>query len=239
MNYFYKNGDEEVGPVTAEELQKLTEIGDVNEATMIRSEDGTDWIPFAQINEQPGVVCPNCGATVQPEQLAKVGDTEVCIHCKDEFVQRMREGAPELNNKGWVYGGFWIRFGAYFVDSIILYVINLAVTLPVTFLTMNMSPEAMIIAQLLLTLFSYVIMFGYFTLFEGSKHQASLGKKLFKLRVIREDGGDVSYGLALGRAIGKVVSGLILLIGFIMAGFDDEKRTLHDRMCSTRVIRVD
>jgi uncharacterized RDD family membrane protein YckC len=33
-----------------------------------------------------------------------------------------------------------------------------------------------------------------------------------------------------------IVSGIILLIGYIMAGFDDEKRALHDRVCDTRVI---
>jgi uncharacterized RDD family membrane protein YckC len=33
-----------------------------------------------------------------------------------------------------------------------------------------------------------------------------------------------------------IVSGMILLIGYIMAGFDNEKRALHDRVCDTRVI---
>jgi uncharacterized RDD family membrane protein YckC len=31
---------------------------------------------------------------------------------------------------------------------------------------------------------------------------------------------------------------MILYIGYIMAGFDDEKRTLHDRICDTRVIKT-
>ncbi len=239
MNYFYKNGEEEVGPVTAEELAKLTEIGDVNEATLIRSEEGEEWIPFAQLSEPTGVTCPNCGASVQAEQVAKVGETEVCIHCKDEFVQRLREGAPELNDKGWVYGGFWIRFGAYFVDTMLLYIINLAITLPVTFLMISADPQVYLMVQLLVMALNYAVFFGYFTWFEGSSHQATLGKKLFKLRVIREDGRDVSYGVALGRAFGRIVSSMILLIGFIMAGFVDERRTLHDRMCSTRVIKVE
>ncbi len=28
------------------------------------------------------------------------------------------------------------------------------------------------------------------------------------------------------------------MIGFIIAGFDDQKRSLHDRICDTRVIYV-
>ena len=52
------------------------------------------------------------------------------------------------------------------------------------------------------------------------------------------DGSPVSYLRALGRYFGKLLSYLICSIGFIIAAFDDEKRGLHDHICSTRVIRV-
>jgi uncharacterized RDD family membrane protein YckC len=45
-------------------------------------------------------------------------------------------------------------------------------------------------------------------------------------------------GRAVGRYFAKIVSGIILMIGYIMAGFDSEKRALHDMMCDTRVIKV-
>ena len=32
---------------------------------------------------------------------------------------------------------------------------------------------------------------------------------------------------------------MILMIGYIMAGFDSEKRALHDMICDTRVIKAD
>jgi uncharacterized RDD family membrane protein YckC len=51
------------------------------------------------------------------------------------------------------------------------------------------------------------------------------------------DGGRVSYSRALGRHFAKWLSSIILGIGFIMAVFDDERRTLHDRICETRVVR--
>jgi uncharacterized RDD family membrane protein YckC len=40
----------------------------------------------------------------------------------------------------------------------------------------------------------------------------------------------------LGRHFAKILSGIILYIGYLMAFWDDEKRALHDRICSTRVI---
>jgi uncharacterized RDD family membrane protein YckC len=35
-----------------------------------------------------------------------------------------------------------------------------------------------------------------------------------------------------------MLSAIILMIGYIMAGFDEQKRALHDILCDTRVIRT-
>ena len=41
-----------------------------------------------------------------------------------------------------------------------------------------------------------------------------------------------------GRHFAKYISAnFTLYIGYIMAGFDDQKRSLHDRICETRVIK--
>jgi uncharacterized RDD family membrane protein YckC len=45
-------------------------------------------------------------------------------------------------------------------------------------------------------------------------------------------------GQAAGRYLAFLINGFTLFIGFIMAGFDDQKRALHDRICDTRVIHV-
>jgi uncharacterized RDD family membrane protein YckC len=55
--------------------------------------------------------------------------------------------------------------------------------------------------------------------------------------VVTPDGDRIGYIKAFVRYVGKVVSWIILGIGFIMAAFDGEKRALHDRMCETRVVR--
>jgi uncharacterized RDD family membrane protein YckC len=69
-----------------------------------------------------------------------------------------------------------------------------------------------------------------------SAHGATPGKMALGLRVIRADGGPISPMLALGRHFAMWISAFILMIGYIMAGFDPEKRALHDRICETRVI---
>jgi len=69
-----------------------------------------------------------------------------------------------------------------------------------------------------------------------SAHGATPGKMALGLKVIRADGGPISPMLALARYFASWVSAVILLIGYIMAAFDPEKRALHDRICETRVI---
>jgi uncharacterized RDD family membrane protein YckC len=76
---------------------------------------------------------------------------------------------------------------------------------------------------------------SYETLMIG-KYGATVGKMVMKIRVITAEGQKVSYLRALGRYFAKLLSGMTLMIGYLMAAFDDEKRTLHDRICNTRVI---
>ena len=70
------------------------------------------------------------------------------------------------------------------------------------------------------------------------QYGATPGKMIFKLRVVTPDGGGISWGRAIGRHFAKYLSGITLMIGYIMAGFDSEKRALHDYIAGTRVIRT-
>jgi uncharacterized RDD family membrane protein YckC len=69
------------------------------------------------------------------------------------------------------------------------------------------------------------------------KKGATPGKMALGLRVINADGSrEITYGKAFGRYFAKWLGYLTFYIGFMMAGWDDEKRALHDRICATRVI---
>jgi uncharacterized RDD family membrane protein YckC len=65
---------------------------------------------------------------------------------------------------------------------------------------------------------------------------ATPGKMALGLKVTRADGGPISAGLAIGRYFAKFLSSITFCIGFIIAGFDREKRALHDHICGTRVV---
>ena len=72
--------------------------------------------------------CSQCGQPSPLDQLARFGDTLVCPNCKNTYVQKIREGVAPFR-PAFVYGGFWIRFVASFIDGIIVGVTSSAVEL--------------------------------------------------------------------------------------------------------------
>ena len=70
------------------------------------------------------------------------------------------------------------------------------------------------------------------------RYSATPGKMALGLKLIRSDGSPLSVGRIIGRHFAEWLSNLTLLIGYIIAAFDDERRTLHDRVCDTRVIKA-
>jgi len=82
-----------------------------------------------------------------------------------------------------------------------------------------------------------LILNGIYEIWMVARYGATVGKMLLRLRVTMVDGGNLSYGRSAARHFAKYVSGLILYIGYIMTGVDEEKRALHDRMCDTRVVK--
>ena len=131
------------------------------------------------------------------------------------------------------FAGFWIRVVANFIDSVILgSVVFLTAWLfgPNLFSTFQQSIGA---ALCLIVIASSVAYQSVFVATSG----ATPGKLALGLRVIRSDGTPLSFGRSVGRAVAFLVDVMVpFSLGFIIAGFDTEKRTLHDYMAGTRVI---
>ncbi len=83
---------------------------------------------------------------------------------------------------------------------------------------------------------SYVI-FLYWILMEASIWQASVGKRMMGLKVVNSEGGKPSWLEAAARNVLKVLSGVILFIGFFMAGWTDKKQALHDKISGMLVVK--
>lgn len=77
----------------------------------------------------------------------------------------------------------------------------------------------------------------YYALMESSGWQATLGKKVLGLKVTDLAGNRISFARASGRFFGKILSGMLLLVGFMMAGFTERKQALHDILAGCLVLR--
>jgi uncharacterized RDD family membrane protein YckC len=77
----------------------------------------------------------------------------------------------------------------------------------------------------------------YYASMESSSWQATLGKKILGLKVTDLSGNRITFARASGRFFGKILSGMILGIGFLMAGFTARKQALHDILAGCLVLR--
>lgn len=143
------------------------------------------------------------------------------------------------------YAGFWLRFVAIIIDSILLGIV-LVPLFVLNFIGMATKPMPENPLELLAAFgprFLMIRLIGllggwlYFALMESSSWQGTLGKKALGLYVTDMEGRRISFGRASGRFFGKLVSNLTLLIGYIMAGFTARKQALHDMMAGCLVLR--
>ena len=133
------------------------------------------------------------------------------------------------------YASFWDRFGAVLIDGILLGVLQFAIGfgLGVNFLDVNADPDK----SNMLNVISIVVGFLYSAGMESSKSQATLGKKALGIKVTDLQGKRISFGQATGRYFARILSSIILLIGYLMQPFTAKKQALHDMLANTLVLK--
>ena len=132
MNWFYAIQNEQRGPVSEAEVGELQRTGVIQPATLVWREGLAQWQTFASLQPPPplnGLVCAQCGRVFAPEEIVQFGDAAVCAGCKPLFLQRLREGVVLAAPGALRYAGFWVRFGAIFVDGIIGWSVSIGISL--------------------------------------------------------------------------------------------------------------
>lgn len=234
-SWFYVKDGERVGPLGREELDARIGEGVVRGDTLVWRAGMAAWARACELGE---LGLAPVAAPAPVEQAAVEEATEAAARVEEVFagVLRSRARTP-------VYAGFWIRLLAKLIDAAVLYSVSLVVqrvvaaawfggALPsfeqdvegwLRFVTIMLSVNSMMAVA--------------YSVYFIRKHEATPGKRLLGLRVVRADGSRVSVSRVGWRYMAEQLSGLIVLVGYVMAAFDDEKRTLHDYMCDTRVVK--
>lgn len=156
-------------------------------------------------------------------------------------MEHMQSENMQSENMQLTYAGFWVRLGAYVIDSLVVFagllIVRLGMWIFMSVLGDTFLGGHILFHYTLKDIVLYMAQVLYFilcTYYTGT----TLGKRAMNLRVIAaEDGKKLTFlNVVYRETIGRFLSGFILGIGYIMIGIDKEKRGLHDILCDTRVI---
>jgi len=179
--------------------------------------------------------CIQCGEQFDKKEMILTKDRWICRSCESHMAIQSPE--TTMAAEGMQYADFWIRAGAKIIDIFILYTIGFVVSVFLSpFGSPPDDPEFTMTFPILANFFQLIIAVSYTTYFLG-KYAATPGKMAFNLKVVTPDGKKVAYSQACFRYFAEIISSLIFFIGYLMAIFDAERRTLHDRIANTRVVR--
>ncbi len=142
------------------------------------------------------------------------------------------------------YAGFWRRLVAFIIDLVlvifILWIIAYTLSHVIPQIKGEIGDQESVfkgVVGLIIVLTFIPIPWLYWAILESSSSQATLGKMALGIIVTDLDGNRVSFNKASLRFWGKILSGWILNIGYIMAAFTKKKQALHDIIAKCLVVR--
>lgn len=195
--------------------------------------------------------CSSCGGTLHaapsaPPTASPRAARKVCSGCSKindaaaQFCLRCGTQLPKVAGVP-TFGepaGFWIRFLAFLIDGVVLYALGWLVEerlgmsheAPPNILAADAFVQALpglILSTLMALVYCTVMVGGW---------GATVGKMICGLRVVRGDGGRVTYGLSCTRYLAEFVSAIALGLGYLWVALSPSKRAWHDYLCDTRVV---
>jgi uncharacterized RDD family membrane protein YckC len=266
MTWFYANAGQQAGPISDIQLDEYILAGKILPDTLIWREGMENWQLCREVKSalldkaRPSavigaaakfggetvmeIVCAECGGLYPRENAIKQGDRWICAVCKPLHIQKVKEGVLQNRTGAMEYAGFGMRLLAKFLDSLIIglaagLLLCLVILVVVPPLAKTKGNGDTVVFVLLGTFALIVLGTAFYHIWFLSKYGGTPGKRMLGLRVVGADGANVSWGRAIGRFFGEWVTGMIpFWIGYLIAAFDPERRTVHDHIAGTRVIRV-
>jgi uncharacterized RDD family membrane protein YckC len=133
------------------------------------------------------------------------------------------------------FAGFWMRFWAYLLDSVVIGSINRIIVYPI-FRMFDLSlSEANMFAPV--SIITAIVFYAYFVLMTKYLGQ-TLGKMVFGLKVVSLNDEKLNWSTIMFREwIGRFISGTILIL-YIVVGFLPKKQGIHDLFADTTVVHI-
>ncbi|MDH5631884.1 MAG: RDD family protein [Gammaproteobacteria bacterium] len=131
--------------------------------------------------------------------------------------------------------GLLVRLVALAYDSLLLFAVLMLATFPYV-IAIGGPPESLV-AKLVLRTWLVLVAIGFFGWFWTHGGQ-TLGMRAWRLKLVREDGGPVTWSDALKRLAAAVLSLGTAGLGYAWILVDKNSCSWHDRLSHTRVLRL-
>ena len=128
------------------------------------------------------------------------------------------------------YAGWWRRVGAWVIDAMIIGISSNLVTVVLG----STGSVLLVVAGLLI---GFGATFAYYIILNAVGNR-TIGRKVLGTKVVRDGGGDLTYGLSALRFMSTTVSWVTMFLGILWPLWDDKNQTFHDKIALTVVVRV-
>jgi uncharacterized RDD family membrane protein YckC len=225
--WYYAIDGVQQGPVSRDALMQLLASGQVAGDSLVWREGMGDWLPANRVPELANTARPT--PTVSPQFQ---GSPQLLNYGLGDSVYPAQVGPLP-------YAGFWIRFAALIIDSVVITAAWWAVAGCIFVLMAAAGANNAVNAAILdgLGFLGFIVVWLYFALMTSSPKQASLGMMAVGIRVTDLYGRRISFGRATGRFFAKWLSACFCYAGYIMVAFTEKKQGLHDMVAGTLVLR--
>lgn len=235
--YFVDLLGQRKGPVTQQQLIDAVSDGRIRPATLVWRDGLAQWQPFSAMEHE---LRPSHDAVPPlPHGMPSASvETNPFATSPSGFVA---DWGYASHAGTVVYGGFARRLLAFMLDSLILWILGIVIGAIIGFIigaaggvTTGGVNRPLILLLVYPALFLLSLL--YYSLQESSSYQATLGKRALGIKVTSLDGKPIGWGRAVGRWFGRILSGLIFCIGYLLALFTSRKQALHDMLAGTLVM---
>jgi len=204
--YFYDDGGGAIGPVLGGKLVELIENGVVARHARLNLVGAPGWVSILAV---------------------------------EPFASRFPAAPAEPPTAPrYAFASFWIRLGAYAIDQgfclVATFVVaNLLLTIAAAIWGFEASRDYVLDHSSVANAVGLLTVLLYQGYFLAGPWQATPGKRILGVYVIRADGARVDAAIAVLRYLCFMI---LAPVGFLTIFWSKERKALHDMVCGTRVV---
>lgn len=234
-DFWVIRGGERIGPFGEEEILRGYESGALQGSDLLWAEGMTSGVTVEEAFAQLRKDILTSSQPLALEDITPPADPAASPYAPptarvDDVAERL--GGPT------VYAGFWVRYAAVALDSLLAGLVGAGVGFVLGFVgaLLGVGESG---TPWLGGLAGLAISWLYFAGTESGPHRASPGKRALRLQVLTAAGEErISFLRATGRWAARYLSILLLMIGYLMQPFTARKQALHDLVAGTVVVEI-